>query len=164
MFKLVLWLFGLLCPLLLLDHRESIFGFFSFDILTMRLSTLVFVDLVLCLWLFLVIRCIYSRWNSIISNCLLSLLRLVNSTDINGFLIGSIIVECFLVIIVQHMHWKWLIWQTVSVVVSAILRHLIYMNHFCLWLSSLLSVQTLCWTFGRSDLNVLLLSKFILKL
>jgi hypothetical protein len=99
--KLILWLFGLLCSLLLLDHRESIFWLLSFDVLTMGLCTFVF-DLVLCrLWI--VIRCIYSLWDSIISNRLLSRLRLVNSTDTEAFLSG-LIVECFLVIIVQNMH------------------------------------------------------------
>ena len=102
MLELVLRLFGLLGSLLLLNHGESVFGLFNFYVLAVTLSPFVFVFYYLVL--LLVIRIIYSRWDPIISNGLLSRLSLIDSSDTEAFLIGWSIVECFLVIIVQHMH------------------------------------------------------------
>ena len=151
MLELILGLFCLFCSLLFLDDGESVFRLLWLA-LAETLSSFI-LDLVL-----LIISGVYSL--PLISNLLLPR---VHSPNTKRFLVRCPIIECFLIVVVEHMHTQALIWKPTPVI-PAVLRHLINLKHFLLGLSGLLSVQTLRWAFGGIDLNVLLLPEFILKL
>ena len=121
MLELVLWLFSLFRSLLFLDDRESVFWLVNFYILTLALSPLVFgLDGAL-----LVIHCIYSRWDAIISNGLSGVP--LGAPNAQRFLVTRL--ESLLIVIVHDVHRKRLGWKPVCIV-SAILRHLVDLKSF----------------------------------
>jgi hypothetical protein len=134
MLKLILWLLCLLGSLLLLNDRKCIFWLVGLS-LSKTLCSFI-LSLVLLL---LVVHCIYSLRHAIISN---RLLYCVHSSDAEGFLVLTTVVECFLVVVIDDMHTKALIWKPVSII-STVLRHLINLQNFSLRLDRLLSVQAL---------------------
>ena len=139
MLKLVLRLFGLFSSLLFLYHSK---GINWLDILPVTLCPLV---LHLVLLLLLVVDGVFYRGHSVISNCLLPRFALVDSTNAQRFVV--IVVECFLlVVIIQNVHRKALIWQSISVI-PTILWHLVDFYYLILWLCGLLSIKPLSWRF-----------------
>ena len=131
MLKLILWLLCLLGSLLLLNDRKCVFWLVRLSLAKTLCSFI--LSLVLLL---LVVHRIYSLGHAIISNCLLNC---VHPSDAEGFLILTTVVECFLVVVIDDMHTKALIWKPVSII-STVLRHLINLKNFSLRLGRLLSV------------------------
>jgi hypothetical protein len=120
MFKLVLGLLGLLSTLLLLDYREGILWLLCLDILAQGLGSFILCGGGLGRRGLMSVDRVATRGQPVVGD---GLARVpLDAADAEALLVARI--QTFLIIIVQHVHRKGLIWQTIRVI-ATVLGHLI---------------------------------------